>query len=50
MSHSNTGLFYVPIGLKKNRTRMLNSLSILEKMHPDCINIFALNVIDKYEN
>ena len=35
---------------KKIRTRMLNSLLILEKMHPDGTNVFAFNVIDKYEN
>ena len=36
--------------LKKNRTRMLNLLSILEKMHPDNINVFLSNIIDKYKN
>ena len=35
---------------KKIRTRMLNSLLILEKMHPDGTNVFAFNAIDKYEN
>ena len=34
--------------LKKNRTRTLKS--ILEKMHPDDTNLFAYNIIDKYEN
>ena len=34
MRHSNVDVLYVPTGLKKNRTRMLKSLSILEKMHP----------------
>lgn len=34
--------------LKKNRTRTLKS--ILEKMHPVDTNLFAYNVIDKYEN
>ena len=29
---------------------MLKSLSILEKMHPDDTNVFASNIIDKYEN
>ena len=40
----------VPTGLKKNRTRMLKSLSILEKMHPDDTDVFASNIIGKYEN
>ena len=34
LRHSNVDVLYVPTGLKKNRTRMLKSLSILEKMHP----------------
>ena len=29
---------------------MLKSQSILEKMHPEDANIFASNIIDKYEN
>ena len=33
MRHSNIDVQYVPTGLKKNRIRMLKSLSILEKMH-----------------
>ena len=49
MRHSNIDALYVFTGLKKNRTRMLKSLSILEKMHPDDTNVFAPN-IDKYEN
>ena len=47
MRHSD---IYVPTGLKKNRTRMLRSLSTLEKMHPDDTNVFASNIIDKYES
>ena len=35
---------------KKNRTRMLKSLSVLEKVHPEDINVFAPNIIDEYEN
>ena len=50
MRHSNIDVLYVPTGLKKNRTRMLKSLSILEKMHPYDTNVFASNIIDKYEN
>ena len=29
---------------------MLKSLSVLEKMHPEDTNVFASNIIDKYEN
>ena len=50
MRHSNIDVLYVPAGLKKNITRMLKSLSTLEKMHPDDTNVFASNNIDKYEN
>ena len=49
MRHSNIDVLYVRTGLKKNRTRMLKSLSILEKMHPDDADVFASN-IDKYKN
>ena len=49
MRHSNIDVIYVPMDLKKNRTRRLKSLLILEKIHPDDINVFACN-IDKYEN
>ena len=49
MRHSNIDVMYDPAGLK-NRTRMLKLLSILEKMHPDDTNVFASNMIDKYEN
>ena len=41
---------YLPTSVKKNRTRMLKSLSILAKMHPEDTNVFAANNIDKYEN
>ena len=44
MRHSNIDVLYVPIGLKKNRTRML------EKMHPNVTNVFASNIIGKYKN
>ena len=50
MRHSNIDVSYVPTGLKKNRTRMLKSLSVLQKRHPDNTNVFASNTIDKYEN
>ena len=29
---------------------MLKSQSVLEKMHPEDTNVFASNIIDKYEN
>ena len=47
---SDVDVLYVPTDLKKNRTRMLNSLSILEKMHHHDTNVFASNIIDKYES
>ena len=50
MRHSNIDVLHVPTDLKKNRTRMLNSLSILEKMHFHVTNVFASNIIDKYKN
>ena len=50
MRHSNIDVLYIRSGLKKNRTRMLKLLSILEKMYPDDTNVFASNIINKYEN
>ena len=50
MRHSNIDVPYIRSGLKKYRTRMLKLLSILEKMHPDDTNVFASNIINKYEN
>ena len=50
MRHSNLDVLYVPTGLKNNRTRMLKSLSTLEKIHSDDTNVFASNIIGKYEN
>ena len=49
MRHSNIDVLYAPTGLKKSRTRMSKSLSILQKMYPH-INVFAHNTIDKYKN
>ena len=49
MRQSNVNVLYFPTGLKKYRTRMLKSLLVLEKMHPDDANV-ASNIIDKYEN
>ena len=50
MRHLNIDVLYLPTGLKKNRTKMLKSLSVLEKMHPDDTNVFEFSIIDKYEN
>ena len=50
MRHSNLDVLYVSTGLRKNRTKMLQSLSTLEKMHPDDTNVFASDIIDKYKN
>ena len=49
MRQSNVNALYFPTGLKKYRIRMLKSLLVLEKMHPDDANV-ASNIIDKYEN
>ena len=43
MRHSNTDVFYVLTGKKRNRVRLLKSLSILEKMHLEDTNAFASN-------
>ena len=50
LRHSNIDVVYVATGFKKNRTRMLKTLSILEKMHPEDTDVFASNILDKYEN
>ena len=36
--------------VKKNKTRMLKSPSIIEEMHLDDIKAFASNIIDRYKN
>ena len=50
MRHSYIDDLYFPTGLKNNRTRMLKSLSILEKMYANGTNVSASNIICKYEN
>ena len=50
MRHSNIDVVYVSTSLKKNTTRILKSLSILEKMHRDDTNVYACNITDKYKN
>ena len=50
MRQSSIDVLYVPTGIKKKRIRMLKSLSILEKMHPDDAAVFASNIIGKYQN
>ena len=47
---SNIDVLYVPTGLKKNRTRMLKAQNVLELMHPEDTNVYASNILDKYEN
>ena len=49
MRHSDIDVPYVPTDLKNNRTGMLKSLSVLEKMHPDNTNVFASSFIGKCE-
>ena len=46
--NSNIAVKYVPTGPPKTRTRMLKPQSVLEQMDPDDVNIFALNILDKY--
>ena len=50
MWHSNVDVKYIVTELKKNRTLMLKPRSVLEKMHPDDTNVYALSPLDKYEN
>ena len=50
LRHSNIDVLYIPTGVKKNRTRMLKAQSILETMHPDDTDVYALSILDKYEN
>ena len=50
MRHSNINVLYIPASLKNNRSGMFRPLSILGKMHPDDTNVFAPNIIGKYEN
>ena len=50
MRHSNVDILYVLTSLKKNTTKMLKSLSILENMHPDDADVFPSNIIEKYKN
>ena len=50
MRHSNIDVLYVHTGLRKNRTRMVKSVSVWQKMHLDDTNVFASDIIDKYKN
>lgn len=50
MGHSNIDVLYNLASLKQNKSTMLKSLSISEKMHPDDVNVFASNINDKYKN
>ena len=44
MKHSNIDVLYVPTSLKNNISFSFR------KMHPDDTNVFASNIIEKYEN
>ena len=50
MRHSNIDVVYVPTGLKKNRTRMLKTPSVLQIMDPDDTDIFGPSIIVKNQN
>ena len=41
---------FVPAGPKKQGTKILKSLEILDKIDPKYTNIYAPNIIDRYEN
>ena len=47
---STISTLYVPTGLKSKRTRILKSNEILNQMDPSDTNIYAPNIIDRYEN
>ena len=50
MRGSNKRCEYIPTGLKKQRTRMLKSQNVLNEMDPNDTNVFAPNLLDRYEN
>ena len=47
---SNIFTLYIPTGPQDQRVRMLKPKSLLDQMDPDDTNIFATNIIEKYEN
>ena len=49
MRYSNIHVLYVPTDLK-DRARTLKSITTLEKMGTEDTNVFASNIIEKYEN
>ena len=50
MRSSNVATKFDPTGPKKQRTKILKSLEILDKIDPEYTNIYAPNIIDRYEN
>ena len=50
MRTSNIDTIYIDTGIKKNRTRILKSQSVLQTMDPEDNNAYATNIIDKYAN
>ena len=50
MRHLNINVPYVSTSTEENKTRLFKSLSILKKMHSVDTNVFASNIIDKYES
>ena len=50
MRTSNIDTIYIDTGIKKNRTRILKSQSVLQTMDPEDNNVYATNIIDKYAN
>ena len=50
MRHLNINVPYFSTSTKENKTRSFKSLLILKKMHSVDTNVFASNIIDKYES
>ena len=47
---SNNDVIFVPTGFKKDRVRMIKHHSILDTLHPDDPDVYAPNLLDKYEH
>ena len=47
---SNIDVIYVPSALKRNRTRMIKSIQVLETMNPDDTNVYSTNILERYQN
>ena len=50
MRTSNIDTIYINTGIKKDRTGILKSRSILQTMEPEHTNVYATNIIEKYAN